>query len=362
MPQIAYRYDSFQEASLLHRILGDENDSTAEILALSPEIKILLDSKIDSEWGPRYKLKMLRKLLFSNDELNIQYNLASTLTATDTFNARSGNCLSLTSLYIAAARHVDIDANFQTVAVEPTWNHDGGTMIRYEHIIATGMLPGDQQYAVDFLPEFVLDGMETAQVTDEVATAIYYNNIGAEHLIDGQPGKAIANIRRAIIVRPNYSDAWNNMGAAMRRAGHHDLAEFSYMKAISQDKFNQSALSNLTQLYSYLGRQDETSQYIDKVNRYRLRNPYYLYSLAQESIKNGHYQQALGYLKKSIRYKRNEPDFYIAMSNIYKELGDEENRKKKLALAKKYREGALQAPERRMNHRFWTDFKPDARS
>jgi tetratricopeptide (TPR) repeat protein len=346
--------DLTKEGALLQSILGEDVKSTVNILALSPEIEDLLDSKIDSSWSTRNKLKALRELLYSKDQLNIHYDAASTLTAVDTFQAKSGNCLSLTSLFIASARHVGLDAEFKSVAVDPTWDHEGKTMIRYEHIIATGKLAGGRTYAMDFLPEFMVEDMRTKRVSDEAALSLYFNNLGAEGIVDGRIEVAVTNLRQAIILRPQFSDAWSNMGAAMRRYNQYDLAEFSYLKAIDLDDSNYSAMSNLVHLYTAMGRDTEADIYSDRVDKYRSRNPYFLYFQAQLYLEEGKLDEASQVLKKSIRIKRDEPEFYISMSKIHEEKGEKEDSLKMLATAEKYREGVLRAPERRMNHRFWT--------
>jgi len=260
----------------------------------------------------------------------------------------------MTSLFIAAARYVGLDAHFQTVAVDPTWDHEGNTMIRYEHIVATGNLAGGGLYVVDFLPEFVLGDMRTHLISDEQALALYFNNLGAEGVVDGRIDDAILNLRHAINLRPQFSDAWNNIGAAMRRAGEYELAEFSYRRAIHQDYRNYSALSNLAQFYAYRGREKEASQFQGRVNRYRAQNPYFHYFHAQLSFQKGDYDGARKSLKKSIRLKREEPDFYVALAKIHEHMGEEAESIEMLALAEKYRAGILRAPARRMNHRFWS--------
>lgn len=354
IPQVSYDYGHQEEASLLRRVLGNEPEISIDILALSPEIRDLLDTKIKARWSPHRRLEKLRELLFSQDELNIYYAATNTLTATETFKQQAGNCLSMTTLFIAAARYVGLDARYQTVAVDPIWDHEGNTMIRYEHIVATGRLAGGGMYVVDFLPEFVIGDMRTNPISDREGLSLYFNNLGAEGVVEGRIDDAILNLRYAINLRSEFSDAWNNMGAAMRRAGDHELAEFSYHRAILQDRNNYSALSNLANLYSYQGRERKAEHFQDRVDRYRARNPYYHYFQAQLSTKRGNYQDARNSLKKSIRLKRDDPDFYVALARIHEHMGEGAETAEMLALADKYREGILRAPERRMNHRFWS--------
>ncbi len=339
---------------MLERILGDRPADELDILALSPEIRELLDREVSPNWGSRRKLKRLREILYSEDELNIHYDASNTLTATETFRVGSGNCLSMTSLFIASARYVGVDAKFQTVAVDPTWDHSGSTMIRYEHIVATGKVSGGGIYVVDFLPEFVIGDMRTNIISDEEAKALYYNNLGAEGVIDGRIQDALDNLRLALWLRPDFSDAWNNMGAAMRRHGDYDATEFSYLRAMHQDYNNYSALSNLTQFYRYLGRNQEAKQFARRVERYRDQNPYFNYYLAQVNFDRGDHATAERYLQRSIYLKRDEPDFYLAMARLHEVRGNNQKQALMLTLAEQYRSGELRAPERRMNHRYWT--------
>ena len=90
----------------------------------------------------------------------------------------------MSSLFVAAARHLDFDGYFQIVTVPPSWTHEGSTMIRYEHIVAAGDL-GQTEYVVDFLPEFTGDKKQRSRITDEQALALYYSNLAVESMVSG---------------------------------------------------------------------------------------------------------------------------------------------------------------------------------
>ena len=352
-PQVAYDYDSAAESRLEAEVLGPPVDTSLDILELTPAIQAHIDAHVNPRLASRTKLKRLRELLFDEDELNIRYEASSTLTATETWDQGYGNCLSMTTLFIAAARHVGLDARYRTVKVEPTWDHEGRTMIRYEHIVASGHSTGGGEWVVDFLPEFVIGDQPTIHISDAEALSLYYNNLGAEALVDGDPEIAKQHLRHALQLRPDYSDAWNNMGAVQRRLRHNDLAEFSYRRALHLDPFNYSALSNLAQFYKAVGREREARHFIRQVNLYRQKNPYFHYFVARLLFSAGEYRDAQASLRESIRLKRDEPDFYVAMAQTHQELGDERASNEMLNLAEKYRAGELRAPPRHDGHRFW---------
>lgn len=354
-PQLDYSYEPAQEEELLARVLGDAPpEFDRDILKLSPEIKAILDSEIDRSWNGQRKLDRLRQMLFDDNQLDIQYDAFHTLTATETFNKREGNCLSLTTLTVAAARYVGLEANFQTIEVQPTWDRDGKTLIRYEHIVATGNFDFTRSWTIDFLPEFIVGDQRTEIISDDEALALYYNNLGAENIVDGRTHVGIRYLRKALHLKPNFPDAWNNIGAGLRRDGQHELAEFAYHKAIQQDGSNYSALSNLAQFYKARHRFEEAEELQRAVEGYRSRNPYFNFFIAQVLMKEGNLEEATAYLQRSIRQKRDEPDFYEAIAKVYERQGNAEQSEEMLVLAEKYRSGELTAPPRRNHHRFWT--------
>ncbi|MCB1692793.1 MAG: tetratricopeptide repeat protein [Pseudomonadales bacterium] len=350
-----YSYQGGAAQSLSSAVLGNPAPLPPEpvTLWLSDDAKATLDARINRKWNDHYKLNELRELLFDEDELSIGYDANSTKTAMELWETRKGNCLSMTNLFIATARYIGLDAHYETVEVAPTWDHEGWTMIRYEHIIAVGKLDGGTEYVMDFLPEFVVGDREAARISDTEALALYYNNLGAEAVIGGDQQVAVDNLRVALQIDPGFSDAWNNMGAAMRRSGRLELAEYAYRRALQADDDNYSALGNLAQLYQSEGRDREAKHYVERVNWYRQRNPYFHYFVARTLMEEGHYRDAVTLLERSVRLKRDEPDFYEALSRSWARLGNSEKSGDYEALAQKYREEGFRPPPRHHNHRFW---------
>lgn len=349
-----YRYTPEEEARLMQQVLGDDRVTpSAPTLYLSDEARQVLADRINPRWSDRRKLNALRSFLFDEDELNIQYASDATLTAMEVWNQGVGNCLSMTNLFVAAAREVGLTARFRTVEVRPTWDHEDLTMIRYEHILASGDLRGGAEYIVDFLPEFVIGEKASERITDAHALALYFNNVGAERVIAEDYDGAIASLRKSLLIKEDFTDAWNNLGAAYRRRGDGELAEFAYQRAIKADGSNYSALSNLAQYYELSGRQKEARHFMNRVERYRKRNPYFHYFVARVLFERGDVEDAVGVLERSIELKRDEPDFYEALADGYARLGNERASTRYANLAAKYRAAEPQPVARSRNHRFW---------
>jgi len=347
---------SLTEDLLSGTLLGTQPslvEPEVNLLTLSDEFKALLDHEISQRSSSRQKIDTLRELMFGPDKLNIQYSANATLTAAETLSNRAGNCLSLTSLYIAAARHLGIDAEYHVVSVRPTWNFESMTMIRYEHIVATGRI-GGEEYVMDFLPEYVLDENDSYTVTDDLAMSLYHANRGAELLIKLDYDQAYAHMRRALRLNLNSSDIWNNMGALLSRNGIDKHAEFAYRKALSLDRENYSALNNLASLYRRLGQESKSDDYLAKVSRYRIRNPYYHYFLAQFAFDKQMFAESRALLIRAIKMKRDEPDFYAALARLSDLDGNTSESGSYRALAEKYRLRRASPPPRENSHRYFT--------
>ena len=224
--------------------------------------------------------------------------------------------------------YVGLDAKFQTVAVRPTWAQAERTLIRYEHIVAVGRLDARDEYIVDLLPAFTATGRDTRVIDDQSARALYYNNLGAELIVEGRYDEAIEKILQSITLWPDHSDSWNNLGAAYKRYGQNRLAELSYKRALRYDRYNYSALANLTQFYLVNDRQAEAEQFLRRVNRYYSRNPYFHYYMARLHFSGQEYVEARDFLQKAIRLKGDDPEFYIALADTHESMGDMEAAKK----------------------------------
>lgn len=309
-----------------------------DVLALSEDLRAFVDARIDRSWRTRKRLGKLRDILFSADLFALEYESGNTKTAIETYQSKSGNCLSMTNLFIAMARYSGLDANYHLVKSRPEWDQSGNTLIWTQHINSTGTLRSGDRYVLDFLPEqrAIREDMET--VSDNHALAIYYNNLAAEAFIEEQYEAAIDFLRTALSIEPDMADVWNNMGATQRRLKRVDLAKASYQQAVKSDPFNNTAMSNLSRLYLREGNEKLGNYYAKKVARHRSNNPYYRYANARMALNDKDYGKAREELNAAIKLKKDEATFFDALAEVYEGLGDREQKLISLRLAKMIRE------------------------
>ena len=84
----------------------------------------------------------------------------------------------------------------------------------------------------------------------------------------------------------------------------------------------QSALANLVLVYEALGEPELAAEYRDRVQGYRERNPYYHYAVAARALRAAAVRRRrLTSLRKALRLKRDEHEFYTLRGQVLTALG-----------------------------------------
>ena len=318
------------ESEFLHdnelqaRVLDHTSDAFADIdpLFLSDELKEQLDSYIGYVRDDRKRVELLQDFLYDEANLGIIYSAEKTHTAMELYNARSGNCLSAMNLYVAMARHLGIEARFQRVDVQPSWDKRGGLLVLSQHINATGRFDQTIRYVADFTPEIALQQLTSKVISDTQARALYFNNLGVEALVAHNYEGAIAYFKNALFLDPANAIAWNNVGAAFNRIGDRALAQYSYRTAFELDGSSATAIANLAKFYHAQGDTRRARAYELAIERFNAMNPYYHYAQGHVAYGEGDLALARKAFERALALKEEEPDFYVALGRIYFEQGD----------------------------------------
>ncbi|MEJ6651400.1 MAG: tetratricopeptide repeat protein [OM182 bacterium] len=318
------------ESEFLHdnelqaRVLDQTSDAFADIdpLFLSDELKGQLDSYIGYVRDERKRVELLQDFLYDEANLGIIYSAEKTHTAMELYNARSGNCLSAMNLYVAMARHLGIEARFQRVDVQPSWDKRGGLLVLSQHINATGRFDQTIRYVADFTPEIALQQLTSKVISDTQARALYFNNLGVEALVAHDYEGAIAYFKNALFLDPENAIAWNNVGAAFNRVGDRALAQYSYRTAFELDGNSATAIANLAKFYHVQGDTRRARAYELAIERFNAMNPYYHYAQGHVAYGEGDLALARKAFERALALKEEEPDFYVALGRIYFEQGD----------------------------------------
>jgi Flp pilus assembly protein TadD len=316
----------FAQDENIHAAIIEQNaDRYAEVdpLYISNEVKQLVDSYIHPRDGDEARIDKLQDILYGEDFLHIQYSSEQTHTAMEAYYAREGNCLGVMNLYIAMARYLGLDADFQTVDVQPSWDLRGDLLVLSQHINASGKISSRRTYVVDFTPEISLQQLTSSVVSDGIARSLYFNNLGVEELIEGNLEDALVYFKNALFLNEDSSIAWNNIGSNYNRLGKEEFAEYAYRMAFSIDSNNATAINNLAKHYRRSGALGLAQEYERAIERFNNRNPYFHFAQGSVEFDAGNFDEARKSFRKAVRLKEEEPDFYYALAGAYLRLGND---------------------------------------
>lgn len=301
----------------------DHPQTIDELIAIPDFLKVELDRTIAPIRRRSEQVAALHQLLFHNGYFGITYQNDYTKTAQEVLQTRSGNCLSLASLYVGAARHLGLQARFQLVETPDQWDNAEQFNIVLGHVNVLVKLP-QHDATVEFIDTFSAEQTSKFRskiISDEELLARYYNNRGAEALGLGQVADASKLLQKATEVFPKFSEVWVNVGVANKVAGELREAEAAYLKAYKLDRRNFSALSNLHTLYKQLGETDKAAKLAPKIQRHQLKNPYFLAQLTEKDLASGDLKKARQHITKAIRIHPADPNFYTLLGKVYYQMG-----------------------------------------
>ena len=293
-----------------------------DVLALDSQMLAFLDRFVDIKQADRVKLHQLLYAIIDEGSFGLNYD-SQTLSAAETFHQQRGNCLSFTNMFIAMARHVGISASFQEVDIPPDWTVEGGAFVLNRHVNVLVDLGSATKQVVDFNIDDFRASYDRRKVSDRRALAHYYNNMGVEHMHAGETVEALQYFRKAIDKDRSFSPPWSNLGTLYRRNGRPSYAESAYLQALAVNSTDFVAMSNLAVLYGQQGDAELAAEYRRRVDRHRMRNPYYRYRLGREAFLARDYDTAIEHLKYSVGKKKEEDTFYFLMGLSYLNKGDE---------------------------------------
>jgi Flp pilus assembly protein TadD len=295
-----------------------------QVLAVSAEMREFLDDNVIRNASGYVKLHQLLYSIINEKSFGLEYD-ETTRTASETFRLRQGNCLSFSNMFVALARDLDLDAEFQEVEIPPDWTYRDDAFILNRHVNVSVNLGTAGHHAVDFNMEEFSSTYDRHTVSDNRALAHYYNNLGVESMQAGDTAAALGYFRKALGEKDHrFSPAWTNLGVLYQRHRQTAHAEAAFLEAVRVDRSNVVALSNLVNLYEQQGDVERSSDYRKRVERHRRKNPYYRYHRARDAFLAGDYDTAIGHLKFAIRKRKHEDQFCFLLGLCYLQKGDEE--------------------------------------
>lgn len=335
-------------------------EAPEDFLTLPPAYQAELDRIMQPLSTAYERYAALRNWVFRRFQ-DYEFDSTETYSIAELNSNRKINCLSFSVIFVAAARYVNVPAEFQLVYAPPYWDGSNGTWINNQHVDVTGLILRDARarapglntplvnwdtgasavtiypnseyltmsgsrhfrYVVDINPAIVSMPLRREPLTDQQVLSLYFSNKSMQYLLEQDLPNAYAYTREALRIDSTSAGAWNNLGVIYARADQPEYAIAAFNLSLVMDAGMQAAESNLASLHEKLGNTELARAINERVAQYRQENPYYHQALAEASASAGDYAQAIVHLQDAVARKHNEHLFYHELAIAYQKLGDD---------------------------------------
>ena len=163
--------------------------------------------------------------LYRRAQLKLEYDAATTKTAAEAFDARSGNCLSLVLMTAALAHELQLSVRYQSAYMEEAWSRNGNLLFASGHVNITlgrrmldaGTMRDYSPWTIDFLPADEIRTLRVRDIDESTVLAMYANNRAAEALARGKLDDAYAWAAEALRKDPTFMNSYNTLGVVYLR-------------------------------------------------------------------------------------------------------------------------------------------------
>lgn len=301
-------------------------ETEQEIFQLTDDMLVMVKAKLSNDLPAHKKAYVLLEHLFNEEKIALTYRGNANVTASQAYQQKIANCMSLTILAYALAEKAGMNVSFQEVAVPEYWVSNGqyslltghvNLLVEEDDFVKRTTVWGDKATTIDFDPFVAKKKFPSTTISKQTLIAMFYNNKGAQALVDNNYPLAYQYFKRATISDNKFSSAWGNLGILYKLSGHYAMAEEAYSYAVTLNPDNLTSLGNLALLLIKQGRTQEALPLQTYINKARASNPYYHALLGNEAVLKQLTQQALVHYQKAIELDDEQHEFYFALAKIY---------------------------------------------
>ena len=300
-------------------------------LAPSPAMKRYLSTRLIGRLQTGDRRRQLIDALYHGD-LKLEYDAASTRTAAEAFEARSGNCLALVLMTAAFAKELGLTVHYQAVLGEEAWDRSGDLYIAIGHV---NLLLEDTQprlgvafvqrpLVVDFLPPRNGWAVDTREIAEHTVVAMYLNNRAVESLRRGQVNDAYWWAREAIRVDPELLVGYVTLGVVYRTRQQPEWSEAVLKRVAEREPDNLYAMSNRVLALRDLGRGAEADTLAKRLAELDPHPPFSYFHQGMAALQEGRYDLARRLFTKEVERAPYHHEFEYWLAVSYIQLNDAE--------------------------------------
>ncbi len=252
--------------------------------------------------------------------VDLEYVRRPTRTATETFDAGLGNCLSFVNLFVAVGRERRLNPFFVEVEDYQRWNYQEGVVVSRGHIVG-GLYVDGEMATYDFLPYRPKSYRDFRPISDLAAAGHYYNNLGAEALMANDLDDAGKWLDVAVRLAPDFDKAINNRGVLLLRQDRIEEAARAYEEGLELHPGNVPMMTNLVRAWQLLGEQGRAASLLDDLEELDLASPFFYVYRGDAALAAGDPALALDYMRRALRADAELPEVHVGLVRVYLSTG-----------------------------------------
>ena len=318
-----------------------ERVTTEDVFTATDAMRRFLAVDIADQLRTQGLQKGLFEALYRKAQLKLDYDAATTKTAAQAFESRSGNCLALVIMTASLAKELKLNVSYQSAYLEETWARDGDLILASGHVnVVVGRRVADAMtrselspLTIDFLPPEEIRRLRTRDITEATILAMFANNRAAEALTKGMLDDAYAWSREALRNDPSFLAAYNTLGVIYLRHGAAGPAARVFEHILGSEPHHTRALSNLAVSYDRLGRTADAGRVRTTLASLEPYPPFHHFNLGMAAMRVGDYRAARDHFAREVERAGYYHEFQYWLAVAQQQLGETAEARKHLRLA-----------------------------
>jgi tetratricopeptide (TPR) repeat protein len=274
--------------------------------------------------------------------LRLNYDAATTRNASEAFEARAGNCLSLVIMTATFAKHLNLPLSFQSVRTDELYSRLGDLTLASGHVnMVLQRLPVRANFSqarnndllVDFLPPEELRGQLTRPLPEAALVAMYLNNRAAEHLADGKVDAAYHWVREALLHEPGFAGSMNTLAVLYLRVQQPAHAQATLQHLLNLEPDNTAALSNMVLALRRQGQAQQAGLVQARLMALQPRPPLFDFDQGRQALAQGDLRLASEHFARELRRQPHQPEVHFWAAVAHWRQGQTQQASKHMRLA-----------------------------
>jgi tetratricopeptide (TPR) repeat protein len=297
--------------------------------AISPQIQEEVEKNVGFGTTAVERLRRIVRYLNDKGYINFHYEPDMSLTATEAFDARRGDCMAYTNLYLGIARYLKVPVYFVHVSEARNYYVRDGLFFVSSHMAvgygtgAAGFGSGPYTVVIDFTQEASDWRLMLYQsIDDATAVGLYYNNVAVDRMMAGDLAGAEKLWEFLIEKLPELKEVYNNLGVLYLRQGDYEKAQVLLQNAIERFPYYQPLYTNAIQA-ARGSRNPELAKELEARGKKLLsRDPFYRFNQGV-ALFNGHrYPEAIEEFARALKSQPKNPYLHAWLARTYLSAGE----------------------------------------